>query len=270
MNNNTASRRHVWTAAMFLMGIAGGIGVAKYLPPLGERSTPTRITAAKPIEQTDSAPATQFTAIETKVPEPDPTADRAAYQELQTLRNEMSVLNSAQHPAADYRSAPVPNDPTLQSHIQPAAPAAPTESTGEKTLAYWNGMNAIMEHEGAMRAAPPKITADNALSFVSGETAAYQHAADAIRKLNREGVDADVISLAREIVAWYNQGIANTHAAESLLQSADIASRQGQPGQDWQSAEKQHREQCLQINLRGEQLRESLSRKYGVAFPKLQ
>ena len=76
MNNNSSSRRHVWTAAMFLMGIAGGIGAVKYLPPLGERTTPTRIAAAKPIEQTALAPATQFTAIETKVPEPDPTADR--------------------------------------------------------------------------------------------------------------------------------------------------------------------------------------------------
>ena len=71
-------------------------------------------------------------------------------------------------------------------------------------------------------------------------------------------------------MAWYNQGIANSHAAGSLLQSADIASRQGQPGQDWQAAEKQHREQCLQINRQGEQLRDALSRKYGVAFPKLQ
>ena len=137
---------------MFLMGIAGGIGAVKYLPPLGERTTPTRIAAAKPIEQTALAPATQFTAIETKVPEPDPTADRAAYQELQSLRGEISVLNSAQHPAADDRSAPVPDDLTIQSPVQPAAPAAPTGSNGEKTLAYWNGMNAIMEHEAALRA----------------------------------------------------------------------------------------------------------------------
>ena len=64
---------------------------------------------------------------------------------------------------------------------------------------------------------------------MSGETAAYQYAADAIRKLNREGVDPDVISLAREIVGWYHQGIANSHAAESLLQSADIASRKASP-----------------------------------------
>ena len=180
---------------MFLMGIAGGIGAVKYLPALGQRTTPTRIVAAKPIERTEPAPATQFTAVETKVPEPDPTTDHAAYQELQTLRDEMSGLNSAQHAAADDRAAPVPDDPTIQSPVQPAAPAAPTGSTGEKTLAYWNGMNAIMEHEAALRAAPPKIAADNALSFVSGETAAYQYAADAIRKLNRAGVDADVISL---------------------------------------------------------------------------
>jgi hypothetical protein len=266
--NNLSSKWPVWTATMFCVGVAGGIGALKYIPALDARfTTPTKSTAVDQVPHTEPEPATQFTAIETKVPEPDPTADRAAAQELQILRDEMSASKSAQNVPANRRSAPNTTESKGPSRVQAAETVS---SAGEQTLAYWNGMNAIMEHEAALRAAPPQITAGNALSFVSGETSAYQYAADAIRKLNREGVDPDVISLAREIVGWYRQGIANSHAAESLLQSADTASRQGQPGQDWQTAEKQHREQCLQINRHGEQLRESLSRKYGLAFPKLQ
>ena len=266
--NNTASKWPVWTALMFLIGIAGGIGALKYIPALGARfTTPAKSANVEPATPTEPAAASHFTAIEASVAAPDPSADRAASQELKTLRDEISALKSATIPAADRPAAARPNDPTIASRAQSSAPAS---ATGEQTLAYWNGINAVMENEAAMRTAPPQISTGNALSFVNGETSAYQYAVDAIRKQSRDRVDPDVISLAHEIVGWYRQGIANSQTAQSLLQSSDIASRQGQPGQDWQTAEKQHREQCLQINRHGEQLRESLSRKYGLAFPKLQ
>ena len=266
--NNTTSKWPVWTALMFLVGVAGGVGALKYIPALGARlTTQAKSANVEPAAPTETAAASHFTAVETSVAAPDPSADRAASQELKALRDEISALKTSTIPAADHPATPRPNDPAIASRAQSSAA---TSATGEQTLAYWNGMNVVMEHESAMRAAPPQISAGNALSFVNGETSAYQYAVDAIRKQNRDGVDPDVISLAREIVGWYRQGIANSQMAQSLLQSSDIASRQGQPGQDWQTAEKQHREQCLQINHHGEQLRESLSQKYGLAFPKLQ
>jgi hypothetical protein len=266
--NNTTSKWPVWTILMFLVGVAGGVGALKYIPALGARlTTPEKSAKVEAVAPDEPAIATHFTAIETSVAAPDPSADHAASQELKTLRDEISALKSLSTPAADHPAASHPNEPTIGSRVQISTPAS---ATGEQTLAYWNGMNAVMEHEAAMRAAPPQINAGNALSFVNGETSAYQYAVDAIRKLNRDAVDPDVISLAREIVAWYRQGITNSQIAQSLLQSSDVASRQGQPGQDWQTAEKQHREQCSQINCHGEQLRESLSRKYGITFPKLQ
>ncbi len=121
-----------------------------------------------------------------------------------------------------------------------------------------------------MRSAPPQLIAANAGSFVSGRTQAFEYAAGAIRKLNAAGVDADVVALSGDLTQWYDQGLANSRQAESLLQSTDVDSRQGTPGQSWQAAERQHRNRCLEINQHGAQLQQSLSRKYGLRFPPLQ
>jgi hypothetical protein len=110
----------------------------------------------------------------------------------------------------------------------------------------------------------------NAGSFVSGRTQAFEYAASAIRKLNAAGIDAEVVALAQDLAQWYDEGIANSRQAESLLQSSDIASRQGTPGKSWQTTERHHRDRCLEINQHGAQLQQSLSRKYGVTFPSLQ
>jgi hypothetical protein len=108
------------------------------------------------------------------------------------------------------------------------------------------------------------------MSFVSSQTSAYEYAAGAIRELSTSGVDPQAAAIGRDIAAWYDQGVANSRNATSLLGSDDVAARQGAAGQGWSSAEKQHREQCLAINRRGAQLRQELSRKYGIEFPALQ
>src|SRR4029079_4222399 len=119
------------------------------------------------------------------------------------------------------------------------APVAPQQtnqtanSTGVLTLAYWNNLNSIFARESAMRSAPPQLDAGNATSFVSGRTAAFQYAGDAVRRLDTRGVDPTLASFAQEIARWYDQVIANSRLAESLLGSSDVASRQGGPGQNW-------------------------------------
>ncbi|MCC7084232.1 MAG: hypothetical protein IT427_04405 [Pirellulales bacterium] len=169
------------------------------------------------------------------------------------------------------------SNPGNQVHVEFERPTAPSakqtpaaSSTGQRTLAYWNKLNSIMAREAAMRSAPPQLTAANAISFVSNQTSAYEYAATAMRQLSTTGVDPQAVAIGRDIAAWYDQGVANSRSAESLLGSDDIASRQGAAGQGWSSAAKQHREQCLAINRRGEQLRQALSRRYGLDFPALQ
>lgn len=121
-----------------------------------------------------------------------------------------------------------------------------------------------------MRNAPPQLTANSAGGFLAGRSQAFEYAAAAIRKLNAAGVDPEVVALADELAKWYDEGLANSRQAGSLLQSTDLGSRQGPPGQSWQAAERQHRERCLELNQIGAQLQQSLSRKYALQFPPLQ
>jgi hypothetical protein len=257
------------TASMFLIGAAVGVAALKYLPALCGRAIAPTADASISKSSAGRMSNMQLTSIENSLPEQNvPTAAEViAEHELQVLRGETATLQSQQDLGQKNRSQFNDNKAIGGQQMKIAGPL---QATGETTLAYWNALNAIMMRELSMRAAPPQLTAGNAMSFVSGQSGAYQYAAAAIRKLSIAEVDPEVVALARDLAAWYEQGLANNRTAESLLGSADIAARQGSTGNNWQTAEKQHREQCLQINLRGEQLRNSLSRKYGLAFPKLQ
>lgn len=185
-------------------------------------------------------------------------------KELRALREELADLRSdKERPAPSHQ--PVRSAPAAERH----APAGHEDTQGPATLAYWNQLNSVMAREAAMRAAPPKLTADNAQSFVSGETDAYTYAGGAIRTLDAANVDPQALALAQEIAAWYDQGVVNSRQAGSLLQSNDVAARQGQAGKSWKSSAEEHRKQCLEINKRGERLRGELGRKYGLKFPKL-
>jgi hypothetical protein len=53
------------------------------------------------------------------------------------------------------------------------------------------------------------------------------------------------------------------------LNKADASSRRGQPGQAWSDSEKQHHASVDEINRRGDDLRQRLIQKYGLAFPDL-
>ena len=148
MNNFTA-KWPIWTIAMFFAGVAGGVGAMKYIPAFAVRfATPTTTANIEAAPQTKPAAAALTTSVETKIAAPDPEADRAAALELKRLRDEISAPNSAANAGADHTPAPHSDDPTVDPHAQTSAPAS---AAGEQTLAYWNGMNTIMEHEAAMR-----------------------------------------------------------------------------------------------------------------------
>jgi hypothetical protein len=241
-------------AVMFVAGLGGGAVALALLTPKSGTSR---------IQQSVAVDSKQPSTTRDEKPSTDP-----ALQEIRMLREEIEELRAATQANAISKVTPGASYP-----VQPAATNSTVPSpasAGQRTLAYWNQLNSIMSREAAMRAAPPQITAANAMSFVSGRTSAFEYAGTAIRQLNTKGVDPQAVSIGREIAAWYDQGIANSRSAESLLGSDDTAGRQGAPGQSWSSAEKQHREACLVINRRGEQLRQELTQRYGITFPALQ
>jgi hypothetical protein len=235
--------------AVFAGGIAAGLAWLKHERAAVEAQPAA--TARANFPATGAAEARRELAAEIGVE-----------RELQALRTELAELR-----AAGARGEQ-PSHRETSPRVGHAAEASP--GMGEATLAYWNRLNEIIVREAGMRAAPPKLTAGNALSFVTGQSDAYTYAAGAIRGLDPAGVDPQVLDLSRELALWYDQGAINSREAGSLLQSNDVAARQGRPGKTWKTSFEDHRRQCLEINQRGERLRGELSRKYGLAFPKLQ
>jgi hypothetical protein len=246
--------RWILIAGTFLIGALGGIAALKLQAAGG-------ITSLLP-KSTGSQAAAVSTASDAET-----LRAAALQQELAVTRAELKQLRAAGSQPLETTSN-TSASPAVSAPL--AARSASAPSTGQITLSYWNALNSIIAHEAEMRVTPPQLTVANAGSFVSGRTQAFEYAASAIRKLHAAGVDADVVALAQDLAQWYDEGIANSRQAESLLQSSDIASRQGAPGQLWQTAERQHRDRCLEINQHGAQLQQSLSRKYGVTFPALE
>jgi hypothetical protein len=234
-------------ALLFVGGIVGGVAWSRREHAVA--SEPAPVTSS-PVAAATPSKAPEEIALQTE------TA-----RELRALRAELAELRH--HEAATERR---------ERPARAAQPERedPSVAIGQATLAYWNQLNDIMIREAAMRAAPPKLTAGNAMSFVTGQSDAYEFAAKAIRRLDAAQVDPRVRALADEIAVWYDQGAVNSREASSLLQNNDVATRQGQAGKSWKSGAESHRKQCLEINARGEKLRSELSRTYGLAFPKLQ
>jgi hypothetical protein len=249
--NSPNKKSWITFAVMFLVGLGGG-ALAFHLA--------TRMTNdVRPV-----ASAALETNPATAVRDADSHSSTTT-EEIRLLREEVALLRATGKTNPENQSRVEVERPTSSPAKQTSA-----ASTGQRTLAYWNKLNGIMSREAAMRSAPPQLTAANAMSFVSSQASAYEFAAGAIRQLSTSGVDPQAANIGREIAAWYDQGIANSKGAESLLGSDDVAARQGAAGQGWSATEKQHREQCLAINRRGAQLRQELTRKYGIEFPPLQ
>jgi len=140
---------------------------------------------------------------------------------------------------------------------------------GAATLAYWNGLNAIMSQEVGMRRTPGKVTSDNANDFVDSLASANTFAAKSIRELDTQHVDADALHLGQEIADWYEEGASLNGEATFLLNEADPNTRRGAQGKSWEKSEHAHQKRCEEINRHGAALRKKLSQKYGLDFPEL-
>jgi hypothetical protein len=250
LTNPPKTKSWLLIVVMFIAGLGGGAMVMTLLTSNTAEPKPSAQTTAE-ADGINSATNNQVAASATEA---------ATQEEIRSLREEVEQMRAA------TRNEIV--NGAVVAAKQPATASRP--NVGQRTLAYWNQLNGIMAREAAMRAAPPQLTAGNAMSFVSSQSSAFEFAGSAIRQLNTKGIDPQAAGIGREIAAWYEKGVANSRQAESLLGSDDVAARQGAAGQGWSSAEKQHREECLAINRRGEQLRQELTRKYGLEFPALQ
>lgn len=140
---------------------------------------------------------------------------------------------------------------------------------GAATLAYWNGLNAIMSQELGMRRTPGKVTSDNANDFVDSLASANTFAAKSIRELDTQHVDPEATKLGGEIASWYDEGAALNGEATYLLNEADPNTRRGAQGKSWEKNEHAHHKRCEEINRQGAALRKKLSQKYKLDFPEL-
>lgn len=146
-------------------------------------------------------------------------------------------------------------------------PPSPETIAARATLAYWNQLNAILDQESSLRVAPDEVTEANALPFVELRARAAEFAAESLRKLDTEQVDAEVVALGQELAGWYDDGAKLNREAAYLLEEGTTEARQGARGETWKTGEQTHRQQCDLLNRRGELVRQQMTAKYEIAFP---
>ncbi len=250
-----------WPAlvAMFVVGIALGV---------------TSLQCARLARVEDASPAATGATSQNAHSQPaagtHESLDAAAvHEELQALRRDVARWRSSPGHLADVSQEARIEAPRQASDAARRHSTSAATADGQRTLAYWNQLNAIMAQETAMRGSAADVTAENAPSLVAARREAFQFAAQAIRQLDPEGADPEVVAIAYDIAQWYDEGTANSQEAESLLGTADVATRRGPRGSSWRTNEQRHRDRCLEINRHGAELQRKMSEKYQLAFPKL-
>lgn len=239
-------------------------------------SRPVRTQA--PATETEKAVATSPSLEREKeleasdVPQRDTLEQRAARErrrqrEMDDLRRELAA--SPGHRDADVSNRPAPR--AAQPQALPTAASRPEASApGSATLSYWNAINALIEQEEKMRAAPADgITNSNAVDFIDRRIAAGAFAAEGLKTLPTTGVDAEAISLSGKLAAWYLKGVDICKKGKYLLEKADAKTRKGPQGKEWQKQDKEHQQSVAALNAQGEQVRTRLAAKYRLTFPAL-
>jgi len=258
-----ANPLRTWGAliAAFVVGAILGAWLLDRLPGSDPEASGTQDWANTGNQQVGDSPQSEQKPTEQREDSDIARVER----DLRQLREELARLT-----IPSKRTAPPPEQDDAPVSRTAAAGKQKGGTSGERTLTYWNELNAILSREVTMRNTPAKLTVGKALSFISGRQNAYKYAAGAIRALNAQGVDRDVVSIGGEIADWYEQGQAIGGQAESLIRAGNPASRRGPQGQQWRTAEERHREKCIEINRRGASLRKKMAAKYGRPFPELQ
>lgn len=297
----SAVRLALGLAIALLLGGIGAVAIDSLVPDLAGPQVPTDQPADEPKTmdhaadtQAAAAPASAPTKSEPIVRHADPaspstareeelTADggprrdtlefraareRRRQRELESLRKELAAIPS------DVEATPSMNNRPREVRPQtlPTATASRPEATapGPATLAYWNSMNSVIEQEEKMRAAPTGgITNSNAVDFVDRRIAAGTFAAESLKSIPSAGVDTEALALSGKLAAWYLKGVEICKKGKYLLEKADMKTRKGPQGKEWQKQDKEHQQSVVGLNTQGEQVRTRLAAKYRLEFPAL-
>ncbi|MEX0727922.1 MAG: hypothetical protein WEB58_22310 [Planctomycetaceae bacterium] len=153
---------------------------------------------------------------------------------------------------------------------KPRFPVPQKLGPGEATLAYWNEMNSIIAEEEQIRAVPfGGLNKFNAQNFLSRRVQSGEFAANALSQLGRAEVDPEAIALAKSLGDWYLRGSKIAQSGETLLVKGNANSRNGAQGNQYKSSELDHSKAVEDINRKGSELQQKLSKKYGLEFPPL-
>ncbi len=187
-------------------------------------------------------------------------------QQIAAIREHYGLPSQHTQQQAHSTDTPIDSGHTA-TPLQRSKKRSQQSDRGQATLAYWNKVNEIIAREGAMRTAPSDITAVNAEGFVAARLRAFRYAATALNGLKARNVDPEVAAHVQHLIVWYEEGAELNQHATHLLTEASDKDRKGSEGRGWQDAEKAHYESVQRLNQRGEELRQRMTRRYGIDFP---
>lgn len=152
----------------------------------------------------------------------------------------------ATRPAAEEEAADPPTHEETKAVARPAQAfdanlELTEEQRGDVTLTYWHALNKCMKAELKSRTAGVKAGGDWKLyDYLQARNEGHRVAAEAIDKLNNNGVDSHVLAYRDKALAWHQEGAELYARAKDLLTDAPTAQLSGPFAQSWQSAATQH------------------------------
>jgi hypothetical protein len=141
-------------------------------------------------------------------------------------------------------------------------------SPGDATLAFWNQLREIIREEQQVRAAGEQEAGGNRRAVLFAHSQAYLLAAQNIRRIPAQSVDAEATMLAEEIAVWYDRG-AELADEGSLLDDGELSSAQGPIGRRWHTSREQHRAELDLLSRKCGSLRGKLTARYRLHFAEL-
>jgi hypothetical protein len=162
---------------------------------------------------------------------------------------------------------PLPGEP--ENATQGSGPGSTGNgSAADLTLAYWNKLRDTIQEEQTARMKGPAGADGGPRAGLYVQMKAFRQAADAIRGLATEGVDAEATALADDLAAWYETAFELSDEG-TRLEEADLAASSGPQGRRWHSAQKQLGEQSDLLSRKTKSVQGKLTSRYQKPFPDL-
>jgi hypothetical protein len=173
-------------------------------------------------------------------------------QELVALRHEITALReSAKANGVEGRTGP----------------QGPQPVTAEQTIAYWNRLRNIAHDETELQrraqAALNNVNADNAFAL-RGRVSEF--AAKAVEAIPSEGVDEELVQFGRQLAEWYVRASVLYHRAARLWSDRNAQESAAQLTHQWETSERQLRNEADLLGNKAESVRAALARRYEGEF----